>query len=70
MDCEAVILCNADSERLYPFTSEGHPDCLLPVLTRPLVSYPLASLKAANVQHVLLVPLQKPSKTFVGRFRS
>jgi len=55
MDFQAIILCCNDPQRLHPLTADGSSDCLLPLVTRPLLWYPLTALKTANVQSVLVV---------------
>ncbi|NPA96540.1 MAG: NTP transferase domain-containing protein [Crenarchaeota archaeon] len=49
-----MVLAAGKGERLKPFT-ETRPKPLIPILDRPLISYPLELLKRINVSHSIIV---------------
>ena len=66
MEFQAVVLCCGDARRLHPLTSDERSECMLHVATQPLLWYPLAALKKAAVESVILVrrpSLSKPTPT-------
>lgn len=55
MEFQALVLCDNDPSDLQPLVADGMNTALLPLMTKPLLWYPLKALQKANATSVMIV---------------